>query len=120
MRNLPPWIYPPKNYIPFLFAPNEITVTAAGIVIGDFQTPPAWTRISHILFKSVNAIDVTMNFHCNGSGDFSTFILTSTANFQLEFPVFIRIPPVSRVRWTASNVINNVCKFRLVGWSYFE
>lgn len=117
---LPPWIKPPKDYLPFNWSSGLVNLTAdTEAAIGSFRTIPRPLRLFSYGINTTPGPRVRLRILYPGSLGVADFCPFSLATLQAEAPIYAIVPPDSQVfvrflpRTTETDRL-----FRLNGW-YF-
>jgi hypothetical protein len=115
----PPWIYPPKNYTPFFFGPNQVNnLSANDLTLGTFTTSHRFTRISSLFYRSSNGLFPSLCFDGDGFDGARNMLIAPRPNKPFEVPVFLIIPPNTQVRVHIFGQLTQLTKVRILGWEF--
>jgi len=123
LQRPPPWIFPPEDYEPFIYA-GPLVAPALGVEVelGAFVTRNRWLRIATMELSICQSVNNYLRISGPGWGDlveFMPFGGDNSATVQpLEFPVFCILPPTSQHRALFTGQAAVDVSWRVTGW-YF-
>jgi len=115
---LPPWIYPPSRFKPFVFSRVYAGNVLTPVFLGEIYEQ-SWTRIFGLTYRSGGGILASLHIRAEGLGLDCWHICPRPGKNQ-EQPIFFIIPPQTRVRiWKEGpSSASTLDQVRLLGWGF--